>query len=174
MTGSVPSSYPREQLLAKARESFQNQAWAPAFTGLAAADQEAPLEARDLVLLAQAALLTGKEVEGTDVLARAHQAFLGCGQTQPAARCAFWLGFTLMIRGEAAKGGGWLARASRLLDGCPECAENGYLCIAEGYRLFHAKDAAAAQAMFAQACGFGERLQTKTCRPWRCKARAVH
>ena len=161
MTGSVPSTYSREQLLAKARESFQNQAWAPAFAGLAAADQEAPLEAADLVLLAQAALLIGKEVVGTDILARAHQAFLSCGQTQPAARCAFWLGFTLMIRGEAAKAGGWLARASRLLEGCPECAENGYLCIAEAYRLFHSKDAAAAHAMFAQACGFGERFADK-------------
>ncbi|HEY8547601.1 MAG TPA: helix-turn-helix transcriptional regulator, partial [Acidimicrobiales bacterium] len=33
-----------------------------------------------------------------------------------AGRCAFWLGFGLLLRGEEARGGGWLARAERLAE----------------------------------------------------------
>jgi DNA-binding CsgD family transcriptional regulator len=150
-----------EQLLASARQSFQMQAWAAAFAGFSAADEQTQLEPQDLVQLAQVALLTGKEVEGTDTLARAHQAFLNCGQLQFAVRCAFWLGFTLLLRGEAARGGGWLGRAARILDGHPECAENGYLLLAEGYRLFHSNDAAKAWEMFSHAAVLGERFADK-------------
>ena len=161
MGSGAPSTYAREQLLAHGRRSFQNQAWAAAFADLTAADRQAQLEPEDLVYLAQAALLIGKEVEGTDILARAHQAFLNCRKALPAARCAFWLGFKLLIRGEMAKGSGWLSRAGRLLDGHPECAESGYLLVAEGYRSFHANDPAAAWTSFVQAAGIGERFGDK-------------
>ena len=62
MTGS------RAQLLEEGRKSFQKQSWGAAFAQLAAADLEEPLEAEDVVLLAQAALLTGREAEGADLL----------------------------------------------------------------------------------------------------------
>jgi ATP/maltotriose-dependent transcriptional regulator MalT len=123
-----------------------------------AADREALLEPEDLVMLAQAALLTGREAEGADVLARAHQGFLTGGQLQPAARCAFWLGFRSLLRGELAKAGGWLSRAGRLLEGQPDCVENGYLLLPEGYRLFHSGDAARAQSLFVEAAAAGERF----------------
>jgi hypothetical protein len=88
----------RAHALEQGRESFRKQAWGAAFSQLSAADGEAPLEAEDLVLLAQTALLIGKDADGSDFLARAHQGFVDSNNAQLAARCAFWLGFTLLIR----------------------------------------------------------------------------
>ena len=138
------------------RESFRRQSWSAAFSQLSAIDSESPLDPEDLVLLAQAARLIGRQSEGTDFLARAHQGFLGRGESQWAARCAFWLGFTAMLGGESAKAGGWFSRASRLLEGLPHCVERGYLRLPEGYRSFHAGDAATARAMFEEAVAIGE------------------
>ena len=43
-------------------------------------------------------------------------------------RCAFWLGLLLMLRGEAARAGGWLAGAERLVeDAGRDGAGRGYL-----------------------------------------------
>src|SRR4029077_4000997 len=106
---SLRAPSPRAQALEEGRESFRMQAWGAAFSQLSEADREEDLGAEDLLQLAQAALLIGRETEGVDHLARAHQAFLNRGEVQPAARCAFWLGFTLLIAGESAKAGGWLS-----------------------------------------------------------------
>src|SRR5262249_37815602 len=123
-----------------------------------AADREAELEPDDLVQLAQAALLIGKEAEGEEFLARAHQTLLSRGEMQPAARCAFWLGFRCLINGEPAKASGWLSRAGRLLDGQPDCVERGYLLVAEAYRCFHTGDAVAAHDIAVQAAATGARF----------------
>ena len=63
-------------------------------------------------------------------LERAHQAHLDAGEPLRAVRCAFWLGLTLMLRGEAGRATGWLGRAQRLLDrDGRDCVERGYLLI---------------------------------------------
>ena len=155
------SSSARAQALERGREAFRRQAWGAAFSELLAADGEAPLEAEDLALLSQAAQLTGRAEEGAGFLARAHTAFLTRGDTQPAARCAFWLGFISLLGGEPAKAGGWLSRAGRLLEGQPECAVNGYLLLPAGFSSFHAGDPIAAQAAFARAIACGERFGEK-------------
>jgi DNA-binding NarL/FixJ family response regulator len=155
------STNTRAQALEQGRESFRTQAWAPAFSQLSAANSEAPLEADDLVLLAQAALLIGRDADGSDLLARAHQAFMDRGNTQLAARCAFWIGFTLLLSGESSKAGGWLSRASRLLEGEPDCVEKGYLLLPTGYRAVHSGDTATAQVAFVQATAVGERFGDK-------------
>jgi DNA-binding CsgD family transcriptional regulator len=134
--------------LEQGRDAFRKQAWGEAFSQLSDADRKSSLAPEDLVNFAQAALLTGRETEGADILSRAHQAFLTRGDTQLAARCAFWLGFTLLINGEFAKAGGWLSRASRLL-------------VPEGYRLYQAGDAVGAYAKFVQAAASGERFGDK-------------
>jgi DNA-binding CsgD family transcriptional regulator len=158
---TLKSSGTRAQAIEKGRESFRRHAWGAAFSQLLAADHEAPLVPEHLVELAQAALLIGREAEGADILARAHQAFLSRGDAQLAARCAFWLGFTSLLNGEVAKSGGWLSRASRLLDGDPDCVEKGYLLLPTGYRLVHGGDAAAAHSTFAQATVIGGRFGDK-------------
>ena len=147
--------------LEQGRTAFRKQAWGEAFSQLSAADRKSSLAPQDLVDFAQAAFLIGRDGEGGDLLSRAHQAFLSRGDNQRAARCAFWLGFTLLINGELAKAGGWLSRAARLLDGQPDCVEKGYLLLPEGYRAFHAGDAVTAHEKFAQAEASGERFGDK-------------
>ena len=94
---------------------------------LSAADREAPLEPEDLERLATAAYLSGKDSD--DIWARAHHGFLDRGDREQAARCAFWLAFGLLDRGDLARSGGWLSRAQRLLD------EGKYDCVLRGYLL---------------------------------------
>ena len=154
----VKNSITRARSLDRGRELLRKQAWSTAFAQLAAADREAPLEPMDLVELGQAAYLLGKESEGAELLARAHQGFLSRGETQPAARCAFWLGFTMLLSGERAQASGWLSRADRLLEGCPDCAEKGYLQLPVGYSSVHGGDAVTAYKSFAQAAKIGERF----------------
>jgi len=145
--------------LEQGRAALQRHAWGEAFARLSAADDEAPLDPVDLEWLAAAAHLLGKDSESTDFLTRAHQGFLSAGEIEPAARCAFWLGFALLNNGDHAQGGGWLARARRLLDdGRRDCVEQGYLLVPAGIRSVHEGDAATALATFAQAATIGARF----------------
>ena len=101
--------------LERAREHFRLRAWGEAYARLSAVDRESPLEPDDLERMATAAYLVGRDAESGDIWARAHQAFLGRGDPARAARCAFWLGYGLLDKGKVARGGGWIARAHRLL-----------------------------------------------------------
>ena len=107
---------------------------------------------------AKASLLVGREREGLEMLARAHQSFLSLGETRAAARCAFWLGFVALLGGDVAQASGWLARAERLLEGHLECVEKGYLFLPVGYRLVHQGNAAEAYDAFAQAGTIGRQF----------------
>jgi tetratricopeptide (TPR) repeat protein len=145
--------------LDRGRESFERRAWADAFAQLSAADRESPLEAEDLERLATAAYLIGRDDDGADVGARAHHAFLRQGSVERAVRCAFWLAFSMLNRGEVARGGGWVARARRLLDDLQrDCVEQGYLLFPVGLRRLVEGDAEAAAATFDQAAKIGERF----------------
>ena len=76
-----------------------------------------------------------------------------------AARCAFWLAFGLLNRGEAARGAGWLARAQKLVDEAgPDCAERGYLLVPLGLGCLGDGDPAAALAAFVEAGELGARF----------------
>jgi DNA-binding CsgD family transcriptional regulator len=81
------------------------------------------------------------------------------GGVERAARCAFWLAFGLLNRGELARAGGWLARARRLLDdGHLDCVEQGYLLLPVALERLAEGDAAAAYATFGQAAKLGDRF----------------
>jgi DNA-binding CsgD family transcriptional regulator len=151
----------RSQALAAGSEAFQKRAWRDAFTFLSSADRQSPLEPEHLVLLSQAAFLIGKEQEGAEALSRAHQTFLASGHTVPAAKCAFWLGFTALLNGETARATGWLSRAGRLLEDQPECVESGYLLLPNGYRAVHSGEPVAAQAFFRQAAAIAKQFDDK-------------
>ena len=142
--------------------------------GLTVADQQAPLDALDLVELAQAFLLIGKEREGRETLARAHQAFLSLGEARSAARCAFWLGFVALLNGDGAQSSGWLSRAERLLENHPECVEHGYLFLPVGYRLVHEGDGVKAQDAFVQAGKSEKGSRTPICGRLRCRDKGGH
>lgn len=114
--------------LTRGRKAYEQLAWRDAYEHLAAADQQEALDADDLDRLARAAYLTGRIDTANDAWERTHHAFLDRGDTASAVRCAFWLGLTLMLRGEHARGGGWLGRAGHLLDdAAPDCVEQGYM-----------------------------------------------
>jgi DNA-binding CsgD family transcriptional regulator len=145
--------------LDRARASFGRLAWADAYDQLSALDRESPLEPADLERLAMVAYLVGRDDDSADVWARAFSGWLRVGDAPRAVRCAFWLGLTLLHRGELARGGGWLARARRLLDdGQLDCVEQGYLLLPVAIQSLAGGDAAAANATFGQAAKVGDRF----------------
>jgi DNA-binding NarL/FixJ family response regulator len=149
----------KDDALDRGRESFGLRAWGDAYDQLSAADHETSLELDDLERLAVAADLIGRYGESADVWARAHHECLRLGDTERAARCAFWLGMGLIDRGEMARGGGWLARARRLLDeGRQDCVEQGYLLVPVALQSLAEGDAATAYATFDQAGKVGDRF----------------
>jgi ATP/maltotriose-dependent transcriptional regulator MalT len=146
--------------LEQGRESYERRAWADAFVKLSAADQETPLGPEDLERLATAAYLVGRDADSDEVWARAHQEWLRLGAADRAARCGFWLAFRLLLRGEVARGGGWVARARRLLDdGDLDGVEQGYLLLPAALQRLAGGDAAAAYATFSQAAKVGDRFR---------------
>jgi DNA-binding CsgD family transcriptional regulator len=145
--------------LERGRSSFARKAWLDAFTALSSGDREAPLAPEDLERLATAAYLVGRYPECEEIWARGHHAYLEGGDARGAARCAFWLGLGLVHNGEAARAGGWFARAGRLLEDAPdECVEEGLLLIPAALRKLGAGDAEGARGAFARALGIGERF----------------
>jgi DNA-binding CsgD family transcriptional regulator len=147
------------EALNRGRASFDRQAWGDAYAQLSAADREASLEPDDLERLATAAHLLGHDADSADIWARAYHDYLDRGQVERAARCAFWLAFGLLLRGEVARGGGWLSRAERLLDdGTHDCVEQGYRLVPTAFQSVDAGDNATAYASFTRAAQIGERF----------------
>jgi tetratricopeptide (TPR) repeat protein len=144
--------------LQRGRDALTRHAWGEAFDELSAAGRETPLEITDLERLAMVAYLVGRDDEGDDVAARAFHECLRADNPPRAARCAFWLGFGLLFRGELARGSGWLTRARTLLDDA-DCVEQGYLLLPEALQRLAADDAAAAYDVFAEAGRIGERFE---------------
>jgi DNA-binding CsgD family transcriptional regulator/tetratricopeptide (TPR) repeat protein len=141
------------------RKHYALRAWADAYTALSLADQEtSSLGAEDLERLALAAYLVGRDDEYLGTLERAHNAHVNAGQCAPAVRCAFWLGFRLLMRGEMGRASGWFARAQRLLErDARECAERGYLLLPVVEQRLDAGDLETAYALAADAAAIGER-----------------
>ena len=144
----------------RGRESFRRRAWADAFTQLSAAEGDSHLGLEDLERLAAAAYLAGRIDDSVDAWARAHHACNGAGDLDRAARCAFWLAFILLNKGELARGGGWVHRAQRQLDdGQQDCVEQGYLRYCASLRMVFEGDVEGAHVGFAGAAEIGDRFR---------------
>src|SRR5688572_23844034 len=147
-----------DDMVARGRESFARQAWGEAYALLSAADHAVPLGLDDLEHLALAAALIGKDADSVAAGARAHHESLRLDDGARAARCAFWVGFNHLGRGDVAQGLGWLARAARVLDDRRlDCAERGYLLIPAALRATDEGDYAAAYATFTKAGEIADR-----------------
>jgi DNA-binding CsgD family transcriptional regulator len=145
--------------LARGRRCYATSAWADAFALLSQADKEIPLSVADLELLATSAYLIGQDGVFLGALDRAHGAYLSAGETTCAARCAFWLGLSLLFMGETGRGTGWLAGARRLVEGeKADCAERGYLLLPAAEQLLGADDYDTAYATAADAVEIGDRF----------------
>ena len=139
--------------------AYRRRAWAEAYARLSDADALEPLELQDLERVSLAAELMGRSEDATELLARAHQEALRVGDLPGAARAAFWLGFGLIHRGEFARGGGWVARAARLIeDGQLDCVERGYVLLPGAIRALDEGQPNEALAAFEQASRIAERF----------------
>jgi DNA-binding NarL/FixJ family response regulator len=150
---------PSDGMLERGRKAFGRQAWAEAHAELAGADELAPLAAEDLERAAVAAHLLGRDDDSARLWERAHVELRERGEAARAARCAFWLGFGLLYRGEMALAGGWMARAGRLLDDrhC-DCVEQGFLLLPVALRRVVEGDFTGACDLFAEAAELGMRF----------------
>jgi len=144
--------------LDRGRQHYRRRAWTDAFHALWRADQDTSLTPEDLELLAMSAYLTGRDDEYLTTLERAYNAHKNAGECARAVRCAFWLGFRLLMRSETGRATGWLGRAERLLEHeARECAERGYLLLPVVEQRLAAGDFAPAYAAAADAAAIGER-----------------
>ncbi|MEU2004977.1 LuxR C-terminal-related transcriptional regulator [Rhodococcus sp. NPDC019627] len=141
------------------REAYTRRDWSVAYTQLSNADRQEPLEGTDLERLAVAAYLIGEDDAATEFWTRAVNQWGHSSDPVSAARCAFWLGLALSLRGEQVRGGGWLGRARKLLDTTGvDCPERGYLLVPLGLQRLAEGDGAAAREVFSTAAVIGERF----------------
>ena len=136
--------------LDRGRTAYREHRWTEAIADYDAAEPE-PATALDLEHLATAAFLVGRFEDGVAWLTRAHEAFLADGDLDDAARCAAWLGMHLMDVGDRARGGGWFARAQRLVDEHPEGRpDHGFLLVPQALAALYGGDAPSAASAFGQ------------------------
>lgn len=137
--------------VARARAAFAERSWSVARTSYAAAT--GGLSARDLEQWGLAALLTGHDDTADAVRERAHHRFAADGRPDDAARVAFWLGLSLMTRGEVAQASGWFGRMSSVVaeDDVPASVWRGYRRLNEGMRALFSHDHQAALALLDEA-----------------------
>ena len=141
------------------RDAYERRAWGEAYARLSAADEQGQLGAEDLGRLGMAAYLTGRIEPAVAAWERTYQALMECGEVTRAVRCAFWLGRTLVLRGEQARGGGWLVRAQRVLEEASlDCVERGYLRMPAGIMALEGGDPATAYATFAEVTEIADRF----------------
>ena len=103
--------------------------------------------------------MRGAEDEWMRTLERACQGHADAGDSRRAARCAFWIGMNLALRGELGPAGGWLGRAQRLVEKDQgECAEQGYLLLPVVFQHEAEGDWEGASATAAAAAEIGDRF----------------
>lgn len=150
--------------LDRGRSAFAEHRWLTAFEAMEAADGDGDgeLEAADLERFSTAALLLGRDPVGIDIATRAHERFLDSDDPAGAARCAAWIGIFLTSKGDLARGGGWLARATRVAAGGrgAESAE-GLARIPVGLGELFSGDPATAARTFSEAFAIGERFNDR-------------
>ncbi len=148
-------------MLKRGRQAYAESAWGQAYESLARADEREPLSAEDLELLATSAYMLGREDQWFQILERASHAHAEAGERRRAARCAFWIGMQLALRGEMGPATGWLSRAHRLIEGEGECAEQGYLLMPVAFQHDVEGDLEGAVATAATAAEIGSRFGDK-------------
>ena len=157
MTSPPRKTSAARDTLNKGRESYRRRAWGDAYRSLSLADHAVSVGAKDLELLATAAYLTGRDIEFCKILDRAHREYVEAGDRPRAARCAFWAGLTLLLRGELGQASAWLGRAERLVDGL-DCAEQGYVLLPVAERQLGEGHVDAAHATARRAAEIGDRF----------------
>jgi len=149
--------------LLRAREAYERREWVAAYEALSGLDASRPdgvaLDGDDFARLATAAYLTGRKNDCIQALQRAYQIHLDAGEPLAAVRCAFWLALVLSTTGEPVVGGGWVARAQRLLDDInTDVVERGYMLIHLMHRHIAAGEYATAHECAVEITDYGRRF----------------
>ncbi|HET9514938.1 MAG TPA: LuxR C-terminal-related transcriptional regulator [Gemmatimonadales bacterium] len=144
--------------LERARECYQRRQWREAHDLLSLADRSTTITAEDLGLLASSAYLLGRDADFQRYFERVHLAHLESGDHARAARWAFWLSLTALLRGDVAQSNGWLTRGQRLIAGL-DCVEHGYLLLPVAEQHLGERNAEAALSEAAHAAQTGERFK---------------
>jgi DNA-binding NarL/FixJ family response regulator len=144
--------------LRQARDAYERRDWVSAYRALSEVD-EAGLAADDFMALATTAYLLGRHNDCVQALQRAHRSHVARGETREAARVACWLALVLMESGEVAVGGGWAARAERLLDGVEgDVVERGYVLVHHLFRHVATGDFGSVAEVAAEIVAYGHRF----------------
>jgi ATP/maltotriose-dependent transcriptional regulator MalT len=144
--------------LDRGRDAYAARAWADAYALLRSADEAEPLAPPDLGLLATASYMLGRDEEWVAAHERAHHLHLAAGEAELAARAAFWIGLSFVLRDEIGPAEGWFGRAQRILEEHgADCVERGFLLVPYGYALLAGGDPAAAGGIAADAAAVGRR-----------------
>jgi class 3 adenylate cyclase len=114
------------------REAARKHAWREAYNLLQRADAEGLLGAEDLEHLGEAAWWTGRLEDAIDFRERAYAAHVEAGEPRRAALVAMMISGDHAKKGAVSVAGGWLSRATRLLESEPEGVEHGHLALARG------------------------------------------
>jgi class 3 adenylate cyclase len=102
------------------RDAMVRHAWGEAMEVFTTADGAGALGPDDLERLGAAAWWSGQPDESTEALERAFSGYEAAGQSADAARVAMTLAYQAFRRRFGSIGGGWQARAERLLQSLPE------------------------------------------------------
>lgn len=145
--------------LGAGRDAFSAGNWERAFELLRTADDAHALSPADLARLSDAACWTRRYDCMLELLERAEVSFEQAGDRRGAARMALKLTQEHYQRSHDAVATGWLARASTLLAGEPDCHETGVLVWIKVHALlFTANDAAGALALAGELVELARRL----------------
>jgi RNA polymerase sigma factor (sigma-70 family) len=138
---------------------FERGEWSAAFELMSRLDARHELDGHALESFATAAYMIGRETTFLALLERAFEARCAAAETLKAARSAFWIGLTLMFRGEYGRGGGWLARSERLVEAHgKDCVERGYILLPRIEGSLASGDPAAADHQASEAVLIGEQF----------------
>jgi DNA-binding CsgD family transcriptional regulator len=145
--------------LHRAREAYERHDWVSAYRKLTDLD-DSDLTPDDFTALATTAYLLRQRNDCIQATQRAYQANIARGEVLAAVRAALWLATVLFEGGELAIGGGWVARAQRLLDEVGgEVVERGYLLQMQGIGHILNGEIAEAAARAPEVTGYGRRFR---------------
>ncbi|MDA0350700.1 MAG: LuxR C-terminal-related transcriptional regulator [Chloroflexi bacterium] len=141
------------------RDAVVARDWGSAFATLEAADSAGTLLPPDLERFAVVAYLIAEDDRSAALWERAHHGYLAADDPGSAARCAFWLAFGMVQRGEPAQAGGWFARTERILDRSGvDSPVHGYLKLPGALQLLEERNPAEAIKHFEELAAIGERF----------------
>jgi hypothetical protein len=156
--------------LVRAREAFERREWVAAYDGLASTGD---LAGDDFDRLGTAAFLLARDNDCVMAFQRAYQSHVAAGDPLAAVRSAFFLALQLFTHGEPAVGGGWVARASRLLDEHgDDVVERGYLLVHLMFRHIGSASGSRRWRWRPGSATTGVASAMPTCARWGCPARA--